>query len=240
MAAHRGLTPGRSGHVILVVAAHPDDEVLGCGGTVARRAAHGDTVHIAILGTGITARSSAAGEPADDAVLALQAEAQTVAGMLGAKSVVFADMPDNRFDEVSLLTIVKQVETWVQDTEPGVIYTHHPGDLNIDHRITFEAVLTATRPQPGCPVKELYSFEVASSTEWAFQKFEPVFKPNVFEDVGSTIDLKIQCLERYAGEVRPFPHPRSGEALRAAARRWGSVVGIPYAEAFELIRSLRT
>lgn len=225
---------------VLVVAAHPDDEVVGGGATIARRASRGDTVHIAILGEGIASRYAAGDGDNRAAVLALQEDARRVAGMLGAKSIVFADLPDNRFDQVPLLDITKRVEGWVRDLEPEVIYTHHSGDLNIDHRVAFQAVLTATRPVPGCRVREVYAFEVASSTEWAFGQFQPPFRPNVFEEVASTIELKIQCLERYRSEHRPFPHPRSGEALRAIARRWGSVVGVPYAEAFELVRSVRS
>lgn len=225
---------------VLVVAAHPDDEVLGCGATIARRTAQGDTAHIILLGDGITSRYAKEVD-ADRAELdVLHGQAQSVATMLGAESVLFGNMPDNRFDEVTLLDVVKRIEAWLRELDPEVIYTHHPGDLNIDHRIAFQAVLTATRPVPACRVKEVYSFEVASSTEWAFQQISPPFKPNVFEDVTSTIDLKARCLERYQGEHREFPHPRSAKTLRAIARRWGSAVGLPYAEAFELVRSVRS
>jgi LmbE family N-acetylglucosaminyl deacetylase len=143
-------------------------------------------------------------------------------------------------DTRPLLDVVKQVEAWIVEIGPEVVYTHHAGDLNVDHRITFQAVLTATRPQPGSVVRELYSFEVPSSTEWAFGETGPAFRPNVFQDIASTIDVKVEALERYTGEVRTFPHPRSGEALRAIARRWGSVAGVSYAEAFQLVRSIRT
>jgi LmbE family N-acetylglucosaminyl deacetylase len=226
--------------VVLVVAAHPDDEVLGVGATAARRAAAGDVVHLAVLGEGVTSRAAdrAGADPA--AVRALQDDARAVAEMLGAKSVAFGDLPDNRFDTLALLDIVKRVEGWVRDLDPDVVYTHHAGDLNVDHRLTFQAVLTATRPVPGCRVREVYAFEVASSTEWSFGRLAAPFSPTVFEDVTATIELKVAALERYRGEHRPFPHPRSGEALRAIARRWGSVVGVPYAEAFELIRAVRS
>lgn len=224
--------------VVLVVAAHPDDEVLGCGGTAARRAAAGDALHIGILGTGLTSRGG--GQEGGAAMRALQADARAVAGMLGAKSIVFGDFPDNRMDERPLLEVVKQVEAWIAEIRPEVVYTHHAGDLNVDHRVTNLAVLTATRPLPASTVRELYAFEVPSSTEWAFGQAGPAFRPNVFEDIASTIDVKVHCLERYSGEIRAFPHPRSGEALRAAAKRWGSVAGLSYAEAFELIRSVRT
>lgn len=225
---------------ILVVAAHPDDEVLGVGATAARRAAGGDAVHLAILGEGVTSRAPDRSGADPAAIAALQDDARAVAGMLGAKSVAFGGLPDNRFDSLALLDIVKRVEAWVREVDPEIVYTHHPGDLNVDHRLTFQAVLTATRPVPGCRVRDVYAFEIPSSTEWAFGRLAAPFSPTVFEDVASTIDLKVACLERYRTEHRPFPHPRSGEALRASARRWGSVVGLPYVEAFELIRAVRS
>jgi len=227
------------GRTVLVVAAHPDDEVLGCGATVARRARDGDLVHIGILGEGVTSRYARREEADRSAVAALEADARAVASLLGAASVAFGRLPDNRFDGVPLLDVVRCVEGWIRDVGAEVIYTHHGGDLNVDHRLTFQAVLTATRPVPGCGVREVYAFEVASSTEWAFQQLAPVFRANVFEDVTDTIDLKMRCLERYGDECRPFPHPRSIEALRASARRWGAGVGREYAEAFELVRSIR-
>jgi LmbE family N-acetylglucosaminyl deacetylase len=222
--------------VVLIVAAHPDDEVLGVGATAARRAAAGDSVHLAILGEGVTSRTGVD----SGTVVALQDDARAVAVMLGAKSVAFGQLPDNRFDTLALLDIVNRVEGWVREVDPEVVYTHHPGDLNVDHRLTFQAVLTATRPFPGSRVCEVYAFEVASSTEWAFGRLATPFSPTVFEDVASTIELKVAALERYRSERRAFPHPRSAEALRAIARRWGSVVGLPYAEAFELIRAIRS
>ena len=228
-----------SASTVLIVAAHPDDEVLGCAATAARRAKRGEAVHVAILGTGLAARSDG-GTVDARALAALREDARAVGGMLGAKSVSFADFPDNRFDTVALLDVVKQVERWLGALAPDVVYTHHPGDLNVDHRLTFQAVLTATRPLPGAGVKDLYAFEVPSATDWAFQRLEPAFRPGVFEDVSDTIEVKLACMARYAGEARAFPHPRSAEALRATARRWGSVAGMAYAEAFELIRSLRT
>jgi len=224
---------------ILVVAAHPDDEVLGCGGTIARLAKEGQDVYIAILGEGITSRYDQR-EAADQSQLeSLRTQAHQAAETLGAKELFTYSMPDNRFDTVPLLDVVKSIEALVEKLSPESIYTHHSGDLNIDHVIINRAVLTATRPLPGQPVRNVYAFEIASSTDWAFQQFEPAFRPNVFVDCSATIDTKINALEKYAGEVRPFPHPRSPEALRSAARRWGSVVGVKYAEAFELIRSVR-
>jgi LmbE family N-acetylglucosaminyl deacetylase len=221
---------------ILVVAAHPDDEVLGCGGTIAGLAAGGHEVHIAVLGEGISSRDEA---PAPQ-LQQLTADAGAAATTLGARSVSFGGLPDNRFDQVALLDVTKQVEAWVEAIRPEAIYTHHPGDLNVDHGVTFRAVMTATRPGASTvAVADVYAFEVLSSTEWAFQRIEPVFRPNVFVDISRTIERKIAAMQCYETERRATPHPRSPETIRAAAVRWGSVAGMPVAEAFELIRSLR-
>jgi LmbE family N-acetylglucosaminyl deacetylase len=224
---------------VLVIAAHPDDEVLGCGGTVARLAKEGHSVHILILGEGVTSRFADRQE-ADPVVLqTLHSTSVEVAQMLGAKDVQLKGLPDNRFDTVPLLDVVKLIEEGVQRVSPKVVFTQHGGDLNIDHEITFRATLTATRPLQGCPVKTVYSYEVASSTEWALNQFAPPFHPNVFVDIDQTQETKIQAMQAYESEARTFPHPRSPEALRAAALRWGSVAGLKAAEAFELVRDVR-
>lgn len=223
---------------ILVVAAHPDDELLGCGATIARLSASAE-VHIAILGEGITSRTGLSEEERGRALQTLHEQSQAAGKLLGAKSVTVQDLPDNRFDTVPLLDIAQSVERFIDELRPEVIFTHHPGDLNIDHVLTFRAVLTATRPMRGGPVRELHSFEIASSTEWAFQQIQPAFRPSIFYDVADTIDRKIEAMRIYEGELREFPHPRSAEALRVQARRWGSVTGLEYAEAFEAVRILR-
>ncbi|MSO55868.1 MAG: PIG-L family deacetylase [Acidobacteria bacterium] len=225
---------------ILVIAAHPDDEVLGCGGTIARYAAEGHDVHIAILGEGITSRHTQRGDAQAGDLQKLQVDARAAAAALGARPVSFGGLPDNRFDQVALLDVVKQVETWVGKLRPDAIYTHHPGDLNIDHGIAFRAVLTATRPGASAViVPDVYAFEVPSSTEWAFQRIEPAFRPSVFVDIAIGLEKKIAAMQCYENERRETPHPRSPEMLRATAARWGSVAGMAAAEPFELIRSLR-
>jgi len=225
--------------VVLVVAAHPDDEVLGCGGTIARLAREGHEVHIAILGEGITSRSRTRDEASRVDAEALRARAREVAKLLGGRSLLTQDLPDNRFDTVPLLDVVKVVEEWVGAIRPQVVYTHHSGDLNIDHSVVHRAVLTATRPIAGCDIMEICAFEVPSSSEWAFGQFTKPFQPNVFVDVSETLGLKLRAMRLYETEARPFPHPRSREALRAAALKWGSVAGLKAAEAFELVRSIR-
>ena len=224
---------------VLVIAAHPDDEILGCGATAARLVAEGHEVHFAILGEGVTSRhanrvDTDAGQLGD-----LRRYAHAAAAKVGVKGLSLHGLPDNRLDTLPLLDVVKIVEELVNRHAPAVIYTHHGGDLNVDHGVVHRAVLTATRPTAGCPVRETYAFEVPSSTEWAFQRIEPVFRPNVFIDVTRTLEAKIAAVECYESEARKFPHPRSPEALRAVAMRWGSVAGCAAAEAFELIRSVR-
>lgn len=223
---------------ILIVAAHPDDEVLGCGGTAARLAAGGDAVHIAILGEGITSRFSNR-ELADPREIdALHARSRDAGRLIGAREVHGYRLPDNRFDSVPLLEIVKILEDLIATLRPGVVFTQHGGDLNIDHVQTYRAVLTATRPLAGSPVKSVYAYEVPSSTEWAFGQFEPAFRPNVFVDISATLERKIAAMQTYESEARAFPHPRSPQALRAAAEHWGSVAGVAAAEAFELVRGV--
>ena len=224
---------------IMVVAAHPDDEVLGCGGTLTALAKENNVI-VGVLGEGATSREQDRADTPTSAIGELQDQARTAASILGVSEVVFGGLPDNRFDNLPLLEIVKIVEGWVERFEPEVIYTHSSGDLNIDHTLAFRAVLTATRPVEGSSVRDLYSFAVVSSTEWAFQAVSPAFVPNTFVDISTTIEQKISALEAYRGEIRTFPHPRSVDNLRATAQKWGAASGFGYAEAFQLIRSIRS
>jgi LmbE family N-acetylglucosaminyl deacetylase len=224
---------------IAVVAAHPDDEVLGCGGTVARLTGDGHDVSFLILGEGATSRYEDRADAPAAELADLEADARAAARIVGVEDVRFGGFPDNRFDAVPLLDVVKSVEALVSELEPEAVYTHHPGDLNIDHLVSFRAVMAATRPQGGNPVRDVYAFEVASSTEWAFGRLEPAFRPSVFVDVSETLEAKVAAMESYRSEARAWPHPRSPEALRAIAARWGSTVGVDAAEAFELVRSVR-
>lgn len=223
---------------VLVIAAHPDDEVLGCGGTIARLSRESQDIYLFILGEGITSRYGQRQDADQMELLDLRSRSQQVAKLLGAKDLFLYDLPDNRFDTLPLLDLTKIIEEIIKKVQPQIIYTHHGGDLNLDHSLTFRATLTATRPMTGSPVKEIYTFEVPSSTEWAFGRLGS-FNPNVFVDVNATIETKLQGMAVYQSELRPYPHPRSPEAIRAISRRWGSVAGCEFAEAFELIRSLR-
>jgi len=224
---------------VLIIAAHPDDEVLGCGGTIARLVKEGHDVYIAIMGEGITSRYRQREEVDRALVEELRVRSQKVSKFLGIQEVFLYNLPDNRFDTVPLLDVVKIIEELLGRLRPQVIYTHHAGDLNIDHVVVHRAVLTVTRPVVDYSVKEIYAFEVPSSTEWAFSQFRPAFKPNMFMDISDTLELKIQAMQLYESEARLFPHPRSTESLRAIAQHWGSVAGLKAAEAFELIRHVR-
>lgn len=222
----------------LTIAAHPDDEILGCGATMSRLASEGHDVHILVLGEGATSRGANAKIAAND-VEDLRGQAQKAGEEVGASTIVVKSLPDNRFDDVSLLDIVRIVEERVDELQPDAIFTHHGADLNIDHRLTAQAVVTATRTIAGTSVKEVLAFHIPSSTEWSFGVTGDTFQPNVFVDVNGHLKNKIAAMDHYEKEIREFPHPRSSEALDAIAKTWGSVAGYSSAEAFQLIRSLR-
>lgn len=224
---------------ILVVAAHPDDEVLGCGGTILKHTAKGDTVRILILAEGLTSRDTVRDEVKHrDELARLHANSAQAAERLGVESVRLCSFPDNRMDSVNLLDVVKEVEREIDRLRPNIIYTHHGGDVNIDHRITHDAVITACRPMPGCPVETLLFFEVASSTEWQPASPDRAFTPNWFVDISSTMGGKLEALRCYASEMREHPHPRSYQGVKDLAAYRGVCVGRNYAEAFSLGRKI--
>lgn len=217
---------------VLVIASHPDDEVLGCGGTIARHAARGDSVRILILGEGATARFSSENDIVSGATNELEKQARESAARLGVEEISFCGLPDNRFDSLDLLDVVKHIEAAVVGFAPEVVYTQSGGDLNIDHSVTFRATLTAVRPMQTCPVKELYSYEIPSSTEWAFGQIAPAFSGDYFVDVADFMEQKLSALEVYDGELHDFPHPRSSEGVETLAKVRGMSVGMLAAEAF--------
>lgn len=220
---------------ILIVAAHPDDEVLGCGGVAARHAKQGDSVEVLIVSEGATSRGDGGG-----AVAALADAARKAAIVLGTRPPRFGGLPDNRLDTIALLDVVKIVEATGEEIRPDVVYTHHAGDLNIDHQIVARAVATAFRPISNATVKAIYSFETLSSSEWALPSAGTHFQPCRFEDISDVLDLKVAALECYASEMRDFPHPRSMDAVTALARTRGATAGLAAAEAFCVLREVIT
>ncbi|MEM9116386.1 MAG: PIG-L deacetylase family protein [Cyanobacteria bacterium P01_F01_bin.56] len=218
---------------ILVVAAHPDDEVLGCGGTIAKHSQQGDIVNILILAEGATSRATSRNPGQWQSELsALAIAAKEASRFLGAKAVDLHNFPDNRMDSCDLLDIVKVIEAAIQKLQPAVVYTHHSGDVNIDHRRIHDAVIAACRPQPHHPVKTLLFFEVPSSTEWQPPDSAPAFAPNWFVDISTTLADKVDALTVYESELRSWPHPRSIEAVKHLAHWRGATIGVSAAEAF--------
>jgi LmbE family N-acetylglucosaminyl deacetylase len=222
---------------VLVIAAHPDDEVLGCGAAMAAHARRGDRVHAYIMAEGLTSRDAKRDRAKNAAGLSGLAKAAHKAhAILGVKSTTLGDFPDNRMDSVALLDVVKAVEARIGAVRPDIVYTHHGGDLNVDHRVVHQAVVTACRPLPGATLESLLFFEVPSSTEWRIQSPADAFAPDWFVDVTDTLPLKLKALKAYASEMRPWPHTRSLEAVEHLARWRGASAGWNAAEAFMLGR----
>jgi LmbE family N-acetylglucosaminyl deacetylase len=216
---------------VLVVAAHPDDEVLGCGGTVARHSAEGDEVHVLILAEGVKSREGESVEQGKE-LAGLKAAAHAANAVLGVRSLELLDFPDNRMDSCSVDEVRASVAKHLEKIRPTIVYTHHIGDVNVDHRAAHQAVASLCRPGEGSGVEELYFFETASSTEWAPARTAAPFLPSYFVEITAQLPLKLQALEAYASEMRPFPHPRSLEAIGHLAKWRGASVGVPAAEAF--------
>lgn len=224
---------------VAVVAAHPDDEVLGCGGTIAKMVAEGCHVEVLLVADGETARSPVAERALNNPRLtARKASAEAACAALGCKSVEVLTLPDNRLDSCQLLDVVKLIETFLARCRPRTVFTHHRSDVNVDHRVVHDAVIAACRPQPGHFVETLLFFEVPSSTEWRPAGSTDSFEPNWFVDITTTIEVKMAALQSYESEMREFPHPRSFKAVRALAEWRGATVGVPAAEAFVLGRRL--
>jgi len=223
---------------ILVISAHADDEALGCGGTIAKHIAHGDSVHVVFLTNGVGSRA-VHDFGATDAIARSTASmnALNVLGVHETHLTAFS-FPDNSIDSVPRLEVVKALESVISKVQPAVVYTHHAGDLNIDHRYAYEATMTACRPQPGVCVREIYSYEVPSSTAWSGVSFGRYFVPTLYVDVAAYWEHKERALIAYEDEMREFPHARSSEALRSLSMFRGSQVGMQTAEAFVVERQL--
>ena len=220
------------------MAAHPDDEVLGCGGTIAHLTTAGVDVHVAIVAEGVTSRDWKRDvEGRREELAALNESARKAGELLGVQSVDLIELPDNRLDCEPRLELTKRIERLVETIRPATVLTHYIGDLNVDHRRVCEAVMTACRPIPQQTVRTVLSFEVSSSTEWSAAGGS-AFSPDWFQDITETIDRKLAALEVYASEMRPWPHSRSIRAVEHLARWRGATVGVEAAEAFLLMRHI--
>jgi N-acetylglucosamine malate deacetylase 1 len=224
-----------AGENIAVIVAHPDDEVLAFGGVMCRHSDRGDRVHLLILATGLAARSGDNTVSQQD-LARLREDALASAKIIGVSATEFSEFPDNRMDTVALLDVVKRIEQFLDKTKATTLYTHHAGDMNIDHTVIARAVLTACRPLPGSTVQRIYSGEVLSSSEYAAA--EDRFVPTKYVDIDPYLERKCEAMKCYRGEVRDAPHPRSVESIVALARLRGTEAGIMAAEGLRLIREL--
>ena len=218
----------------LIIAAHPDDDVLGCGGTIAKLTKKGFKVHVLFLADGESSRSNI--KNIKNLIQKRKQNAKKALKILGCESVEFLDYADNRLDSLDLLEIVKSIENLIDIHKPHTIFTHYAHDLNIDHQIANKAVVTACRPQNNNPVKEILFFEVPSSSEWNLSKS---FEPNYFIDITNTLSLKVKALNIYKNEMRAYPHPRSIKAIESLSFWRGSTIGFKAAEAFIVGRKIK-
>ncbi len=223
------------GNRICAIFAHPDDEVLGCGGALAAHAEAGDEIQVLLLAQGLAAR----GPHDQEALAALRNEAEAAGRELGVAATNFADFPDNSMDSVPLLEVVRETEQFLKEFRPHTIYTHHGGDLNVDHRIVNAAVRTACRPLPGQEDLTILACEVNSSTEWTMSKSD-AFHPNEYLDISNYLEAKLRALKCFSGEIRSWPHPRSIEGVEALARWRGAQSGFGLAEGYATLHRQRS
>ncbi len=223
---------------ILVVVAHPDDEVLGCGGTLLKSAEKGAKIKTVIVSEGVSSRSHK-----DSASLEKQKKRRVessikVNKLIKGSKIVNLNFPDQKLDTIAMLRITQRIEKEIENFSPEVIYTHHHGDLNLDHRIVNNATITACRPMPNSSIREIFTFEILSSTDWKAQGENNQFVPNYFNDITKYLEKKIKLLKIYKNEMRKWPHSRSFENVRFLAKTRGAAVGCKAAEAFQLVRSI--
>lgn len=219
---------------VLVIAAHADDESLGCGGTIRRHVNEGDRVEVLFLTNGVGSRTNVD----DTAVVRRSSAMEAALRILGVQRFQCHDFPDNALDTVPLLEVVRVISDFVAHFEViDFVYTHHAGDLNIDHQVTHRAVMTQFRPQPNTNhPKRILCFEVTSSTGWYGSSEANAFIPNYFVDITNTMKFKEEALAAYAEEMRPWPHARSMEAVKNLAAFRGASVGLDAVEAYVVER----
>lgn len=222
---------------VLVIAAHPDDEVYGMGGTIAKMSAAGHEVHVLIVTDGCTAQYR--DDPRLPEILVQkQEEARRANMLLGVKKVHFGTLPDMRLDTVPHVEVNQLIEEAVAAVAPEVVYTHFYGDVNLDHQMVYRSTLVAVRPVPGQIVRELYCYRVPSSTEWSPQLPHTAFLPNTLVDITGYEEKKEAALLAYQTEARPYPHPRSPRYVQETDRACGLQWGMGSSEAFLLLRQI--
>lgn len=223
---------------ILVIAAHPDDEVLGMGGTIAKYSARGDEVAVLIVTDGSTTQYRD-NPDIQNIINAKKRETANCAEVLGVKHIFYGGLPDMKLDVTPHIEINRVIENTINNFQPTMVFTHFIGDVNKDHRRVYESTLVACRPVAEQCVKRLFLYSVPSSTEWNVQTSTNVFLPNWYEDIsGAFAEKKYKAMECYKTELREYPHPRSIQYLRTADTAEGNRVGLLAAESFILLRSI--
>lgn len=210
---------------VLIVAAHPDDELLGCGGTVALHTQAGDEVTSVIVCEGESLRYGKEGVGQGHHI-------EQAARTLGVRDFRMLNFSDQRLDTHTLTEIITPLEQIVRDVRPQIVYCQYGGDVNIDHQLLFKALLVATRPTEYF-IEAVYAFDTASSTEWAYPR---TFVPDTWVDISTTLKTKLDAMACYTSEVRQYPHPRSLEALSNRAKAWGNQSCLDAAEVFMTVR----
>lgn len=216
---------------ILIVAAHPDDEVLGCGGIIKKYSGK-HSICVLILTNGCDTRYG------KEMIERLQNQARAASKLLGVEKIFFENLPNQLLDTIPLLKVTETIEKYLEMLKPEVVFSHDKGDLNRDHRVVFEATATAVRPLPGQCVKSFYTYFIPSSSDWASLSSIGSFNPNILIPIEFELDSKVEALKLYESEVRPYPHPRSPESLKIFAQYFGTISGVRFAEPFTLIRSM--
>ena len=223
---------------ILVVVAHPDDEILGCGGTLLKSADKGAKIKTVIVSEGVTSRLIENLKEKKKKINQRMLSTKKAHNFIKKSEVVCLNFPDQKLDTVSMLNITQKIEKEIEIFNPDIVFTHHNGDLNLDHKIVNNATITACRPSPKCSVKQIFTFEIPSSTDWQAQGDNLNFAPNYFNDISEYLGKKIKVLGKYKSEMRPWPHSRSYENIKYLAKTRGASVGVKAAEAFRLIRAI--
>lgn len=220
---------------VLVIAAHPDDELLGLGGTIAKHSSNGDEVHVLM----ITEGSSTQYKDQPDMIEQKKREITNVKNILRISDVHFVDLPDMKLDTLAHIDVNNPITKAVHKLQPEVVFTHFYGDVNKDHRVIFESTMVAVRPATNSSIKKVICYNTPSSTEWNIQQGHTAFMPNMYVDITEFLDKKLEALHQYKSEMREYPHPRSPESVRIHANYWGNHIGVEAAEAFMIVREIR-
>ena len=221
---------------VLIIAAHPDDDAFGCGGTIKKLANQKNKIYAIYFTDGVSARINK--KDLKKKINDRKKNSEKASKILGIERCIYHSFPDNQLDKIPLLEIIQKIEEQIKKINPDLILTHFENDLNIDHQIINRAVVTATRPKPNLKLKKILMFETLSSTEWKFSDKTKNFNPNYFVDISKTIKQKIKSVKCYKNEIFNWPHPRSEKGVKTLAMFRGQSVGLKFAEAFQLLRNV--